>query len=52
VLNRVIDIGAKIQVENNPKTIKDFTQYFESYTELKIIESEIQTRMSNFPFYE
>jgi glycine hydroxymethyltransferase len=52
VLNRVIDIGAKIQVENNPKTIKDFTQYFESYTELKIIESEIQTRMANFPFYE
>ena len=31
VLNTIIDIGSKIQVEHNPKTIKDFTQYFESY---------------------
>ena len=52
VLNTIIDIGSKIQVEHNPKTIKDFTQYFESYTELKIIESEIQNHMCNFPFYE
>jgi len=52
VLNRVIDIGSKIQLENTPKTIKDFTQYFESYTELKIIESEIKNRMSDFSFYE
>lgn len=52
IINKVIEIGSKIQLENNPKTIKDFTQYFEAYTELKIIESEIQNRMSNFPFYE
>jgi glycine hydroxymethyltransferase len=52
IINKVIEIGSKIQLENNPKTIKDFTQYFEACTELKIIESEIQNRMSNFPFYE
>ena len=52
VLNRVIVIGSKIQLEHMPKTIKDFTQYFESYTELKLIESDIKKYMSNFSFYE
>jgi glycine hydroxymethyltransferase len=52
IINKVIDIGFKIQNENKPKTIKEFSQFFEKYTELKLIESEIKTRMSNYIFYE
>ena len=44
IISEVINIS--------PKTIKDFAQYFESYTELKLIESEIKNHMSNFSFYE
>lgn len=52
ILNRVISIGAKIQIDNNPKTIKEFTQYFEHSTELGVIRNEIVTWMMKFPFYE
>ena len=52
ILNRVISVGAKIQTENNTKTIKEFTQYFESSTELSSIQGEITTWMMKFTFYE
>lgn len=52
IINRVIDLGVKIQSEYNPITIKEFSQYFESSTELKIIQSEITNWMKQFPFYE
>lgn len=52
ILNRVINVGTKIQSEHNPKTIKDFTQYFEQTTELSSIQGEITTWMMEFPFYE
>jgi glycine hydroxymethyltransferase len=52
ILNRVIDIGTKIQSEHNPKTIKDFTEHFKQSTELGLIQGEINTLMIKFPFYE
>ena len=52
ILNRVINIGAKIQTEHNPKTIKEFTEYFKQSTELEAIQTEITEWMKKFPFYE
>lgn len=52
IINRVIDIGTKIQNEHSPKTIKDFIQYFEQYTVLGQIQGEISSWMIKFPFYE
>jgi glycine hydroxymethyltransferase len=52
IINRVINIGAKIQNDHNPKMIKEFTQYFEQYTELGLIHDEISSWMVKFPFYE
>lgn len=52
IISRVIIIGGQIQSEHSPKTIKEFTQYFESYTELGSIQDEITTWMMKFPFYE
>lgn len=52
ILNRVINVGTKIQTEHNPKTIKEFIQYFEPSTELGSIQREITTWMMKFPFYE
>jgi glycine hydroxymethyltransferase len=52
ILNRVISIGTKIQNEHNPKTIKEFTQYFEQSTELGSVRGEISAWMMSFPFYE
>jgi glycine hydroxymethyltransferase len=52
ILNRVINIGAKIQTEHNPKTIKEFTEYFKQSTELGVIQTEITDWMKKFPFYE
>jgi len=52
ILNRVINIGTKIQTEHNPKTIKEFTEHFKQCTELEAIHCEITTWMMKFPFYE
>jgi glycine hydroxymethyltransferase len=52
ILNRVINIGTKIQTEHNPKTVKEFTEYFKQSTELGAIQGEITTWMMKFPFYE
>ncbi len=52
ILNRAINIGTKIQTEYNPKTIKEFTEYFKQSTELGTIQGEITTWMTKFPFYE
>lgn len=52
ILNRVINIGTKIQTEHNPKTIKEFTEYFKHSTELGAIQGEITEWMMKFPFYE
>jgi glycine hydroxymethyltransferase len=52
IINRVILIGTKIQSDHIPKTIKEFTQYFEQSTELSSIKMEIITWMSKFHFYE
>jgi glycine hydroxymethyltransferase len=51
ILNRVIAVGIKIQTENNPKTVKEFTEYFKQSTELVSIKEEITTWMMKFPFY-
>jgi len=52
ILNRVIHIGTSIQTEKTPKTIKEFTEYFPSYTELITIKNEIQAWMVKMVFYE
>jgi glycine hydroxymethyltransferase len=52
ILNRVVNIGTKIQTEHNPKTIKEFTEHFKQSTELGAIQGEITMWMSKFPFYE
>ena len=52
ILSRVIKVGTLIQSEHNPKTIKEFTEYFAKYTELEINSSEIMNWMTPFPFYE
>lgn len=52
IIERVIVIGSCIQGEHNPKTIKEFIFFFESYTELKALSEEIRGWMSGFPFYE
>jgi hypothetical protein len=52
IIERVINIGINIQQQNNSKTIKEFTQYFEQSTELVSIRLEIINWMSTFPFYE
>jgi glycine hydroxymethyltransferase len=52
IINRVICIGSTIQTKNNSKTIKEFTEYFSSYTELLNIKNEINTWMINMMFYE
>lgn len=52
IIERVIVIGSCIQGEHNPKTIKEFISYFESYTELRMLSKEIKGWMFNFPFYE
>jgi glycine hydroxymethyltransferase len=52
ILNRVIKIAIKIQIDNNTKTIKEFIQYFDKSTELDSIQNEITKWMMKFPFYE
>lgn len=52
ILSKVIDIGAKIQTEKEPKTIKEFVGHFKDYTELNSIRDGINLFMSNFSFYE
>lgn len=52
ILTRVIKVGSHIQYEHNPKTIKEFSEYFKTYTELSIIRLEITNWMGQFPFYE
>jgi glycine hydroxymethyltransferase len=52
ILSRVIKVGTIIQSDYNPKTIKEFTEHFRTYTELEIISAEIINWMSQFPFYE
>jgi glycine hydroxymethyltransferase len=52
ILSRVIKVGTFIQSEHNPKTIKEFTEHFNKYTELEIISTEIMNWLSQFPFYE
>ena len=52
ILSRIIDVGAKIQTEKEPKSIKDFVGHFKDYTELNSIRDGINLFMSNFSFYE
>ena len=52
IIERVINIAINIQHQNNPKTIKEFTQYFEQSTELASIRLDIINWMSTFTFYE
>jgi glycine hydroxymethyltransferase len=52
ILSRVIKVGTIIQSNHNPKTIKEFTDHFRTYTELEIISTEIINWMSQFKFYE
>lgn len=52
ILSRVIKVGTIIQSNHNPKTIKEFTEHFRTYTELEIISTEIINWMSQFQFYE
>jgi glycine hydroxymethyltransferase len=52
ILNRVISTGQKIQHEKSPKTIKEFTEHFKDFTELRTIANEISLFMSKFSFYE
>jgi glycine hydroxymethyltransferase len=52
ILNRVISVGQKIQQEKTPKTIKEFTEHFKDFTELRTIANEISVFMTRFPFYE
>jgi glycine hydroxymethyltransferase len=52
ILDRTIQIGSKIQLEYNPKTIKDFSQYLKKYTELEDIKNEVHNLMINKPFYQ
>jgi glycine hydroxymethyltransferase len=51
-INKVVTIGGKIQTEKNPKTIKEFAEYFKEYTELLNIKDQIHNWMSSKPFYE
>jgi glycine hydroxymethyltransferase len=51
IINRVIDIGIKIQTENQIKTIKEFAEYFPKYPELRNIQQEVEKWMSGFAFY-
>jgi glycine hydroxymethyltransferase len=52
ILSRIIDVGAKIQAEKEPKSIKEFVGHFKDYTELNSIRDGINLFMSNFSFYE
>ncbi len=51
IINSVIQIGTKIQLENEPKTIKEFSQFFINYNELISIKENIAKWMITFPFY-
>ena len=46
ILNRVIQIGIRIQTEHMPKTIAEFCGFFESQEELRVIRQEISARLS------
>jgi glycine hydroxymethyltransferase len=52
IINKVITIGASIQAEKTPKTIKEFCEHFKDYTELLDIKSRINNWMRAKPFYE
>jgi glycine hydroxymethyltransferase len=51
IINRVVNIGIKIQTENQIKTIKEFAEYFPKYPELRNIQQEVEKWMSGFAFY-
>lgn len=51
IINRVTNIGIKIQNEKVAKTIKEFTEYFKEYDELDVIRKEINNYMSQKEFY-
>lgn len=51
IINRCIQTGIKIQKDHEPKTIKDFTCFFQEYEELKHIQNTICSWMIHFPFY-
>lgn len=51
IIDNVIQIGTKIQIDYEPKTIKDFSQYFIMYNELIDIKENIASWMVKFPFY-
>lgn len=52
IIDGIIKVGSQIQTENNPKTIKEFTQYFDKYSELEHFRQTISNWMMKFPFYD
>lgn len=51
ILDRVLQIGVKIQTENVPKTIVEFCGFFEKQEELHSIRQEISDWFSVLEFY-
>jgi len=50
-VDKCINIGILIKKEKDPKSLKDFIQYFSVYNQLDELRSEIQNWVSNFEFY-
>lgn len=51
-IDKCINIGIQIKKEKDPKTLKDFIQYFNEYNELDKLRSEIKNWVINFKFYD
>jgi glycine hydroxymethyltransferase len=52
IIDGIIQVGTKIQTEHSPKTIKEFIQYFDKYSELEYFRQSVSNWMMKFPFYD